>query len=442
MLFTRTDLKRLLIPLLLEQLLVVTIGMADTVMVSTCGEAAVSGVSLVDSINVLLISFFSALATGGAVVTAQYLGKKEPSNASLAAKQLFYVILRVSLAVMTPCLMLRKPILDGIFGSIEDAVMQNAQIYFLLTALSYPFLAIYNSSAALLRSMGNARASLVTSVIMNLINVVGNAILIYGYGMGVMGAGIATLLSRVVGAIVMQFALKSPECIIPYPSFRKLEWRWDIIKKILAVGLPNGFENGLFQTGKLILLRLVSSFGTVSIAANAVANTVTTLQVLPGNAIGLGIITVVGRCVGAGEYKQARQYAVKLLKLTYLIMGALNVAMLLCDPIITAPFHLSQETGLLARRLIALHGAGCITIWPLSFVLPNVLRAAGDARFTMLVSSFSMLMFRIVFGYLLAQYFGLGVLGVWIAMQIDWAFRIACFVTRYRGHKWETKALV
>lgn len=442
MLFSKDDLKRLLIPLLLEQLLVVTIGMADTVMVSSCGEAAVSGVSLVDSINVLLISFFSALATGGAVVTSQYLGKRDRASASLAAKQLFYVILALSLLMTLPCVALRKPILDGIFGAIEPDVMQNAMSYFLLTALSYPFLALYNGSAALLRSMGNAKASLNTSIIMNLVNVAGNALTIYGLGMGVVGAGLATLVSRAVGAAAMQHALKSPVCLIPYPTLRKWEWRGDMVRRILSVGLPNGFENGLFQMGKLLLLRLVSSFGTVSIAANAVANTMSTIQVLPGNAVSLGLITVVGRCAGAGEYEQARLYTKKLMTLAYVCMGALNAAMLLCNPFIAAPFNLSADTEALARALIALHGAGCIVLWPLSFTLPNALRAAGDARFTMIVSSLSMLLCRIAIGYLLARTLVMGVMGVWIAMQIDWVCRVAFFVSRYRGDKWETKALV
>lgn len=225
MLFSKEDLRRLLMPLMLEQLLAVTIGMMDTMMVSTCGEAAVSGISLVDSINVLLINMFSALATGGAVVASQYLGRKERENASMASKQLFYTILLVSGTIMVIFLALRYPLLKLIFGHIEAAVMANAETYFLITVISYPFLALYNASAALLRAMGNAKASLMTSLIMNIINVVGNAILIYGFGWGVAGAGIATLASRIVGAAVMQKSLSKPDNLIPCPNFRKFEWR-------------------------------------------------------------------------------------------------------------------------------------------------------------------------------------------------------------------------
>lgn len=442
MLFSKDDLKKLLIPLLLEQALAVTIGMADTVMVASCGEASVSGVSLVDSINVLLIMVFSALATGGAVVTSQCLGKKDLKQATAAAKQLFYVVLMASLAIMALCLALRYPLLSLLFGSIEADVMNAAQVYFLLSALSYPFLAMYNASAALLRAQGNAKATLYTSIVMNVVNVAGNAVLIFGFGLGVAGAGIATLASRMLGSFAVQCALKSPACTLPSPVLHVWEWRPELIHKILAVGVPNGLENGFFQLGKLLLVRMISTFGTASIAANAVGNTMGTIHCLPGNAIGLAMITVVGQCVGAKEYGQARHYTHLLLKLSYLCMGTLNVVILLCNGIVTKPFNLSPEADALARQVVFIHGAGAALIWPLSFVLPNSLRAAGDARFTMLVSSFSMVMFRIAFGYLLAIPFSLGVVGVWLAMQIDWVFRIACFLLRFHGHKWETKALV
>lgn len=442
MLFSRDDLKRLLIPLLLEQLFAVTIGMMDTVMVSSCGEAAVSGVSLVDSINVLLINVFSALATGGSVVVSQCLGKRDRQQAGRAAKQLFYVILLCSMGVMALCLVFRKPLLVGLFGTIDAEVMDSAQVYFLLSALSYPFLAMYNASCALLRAEGNAKATLTVSVIMNIVNVVGNAALIYGCDLGAAGAGAATLLSRMVGAAATQMALRHPDSAIPYPVLHQLEWHGATVRKILAVGVPNGLENGMFQLGKLMLLGLVSTFGTASIAANAVGNTMTSIQVLPGSAISLAMITVVGQCVGAREFKAARIYVKRLMCLAYLCMGSLNIIMLLMNGVIAKPFHLLPETETLARQIIALHGVGAILFWPTSFVLPNALRAAGDAKFTMLVSSFSMITFRVVFGYLLAAPLGMGVLGVWAAMQIDWLFRIACFIVRFRSSRWESKALV
>ena len=442
MLFSREDLKRLLIPLLLEQALAVTIGMMDTVMVSGCGEASVSGVSLVDSINILLIMVFSSLATGGSVVVAQFLGTRDRARAGKAAKQLYYVVLISSAAIMLPCLLFRGPMLSGIFGAIEDEVMQAALVYFLLTALSYPFLAVYNGSAALLRAIGDSKATLKASIVMNLINVGGNALTIYALGMGVAGAGLATLVSRVIGAMVVQIPLRRPDCAIPYPDFRKFEWDGRMVRMILHIGVPNGLEGGMFQLGKLVLLRMVATFGTVSIAANAVANTVATIQVLPGNAVSLAMITVVGRCVGAHAFDQARYYTRRLMLLAYAGMSVLNILMLVGADLVAAPFSLSAETSALAKRLFMLHGLGCVFLWPMSFTLPNALRAAGDTRFTMLVASLSMLIFRVAAGFLLAQSMGMGVFGVWIAMQIDWVCRIICFIWRFRSGKWEKMALV
>ena len=442
LMFSNTDLRKLLIPLLMEQCLAVLIGMADTVMVASCGEASVSGVSLVDSINVLLIQVFSALATGGAVVTSQYLGKKALKEAQASAKQLFYVVLIASLSIMALCLVFRNWLLSTIFGAVDADVMEAARTYMLLSALSYPFLATYNASAALLRAQGNAKATLVTSLWMNIINVIGNAITIYGLGWGVAGAGLATLLSRMVAAVVCTRKLGNPDCVLPAPKLLELEWQSGMVRRILSIGIPNGLENGFFQLGKLVLVRMISTFGTASIAANAVSNTLGTFQCLPGNAVSLAIITAVGQCVGAGDYQQARHYNWKLLKLVYLVQGTLNVLLLMANGIILKPFNLSAEAEHLGRIIIAIHGAGAATLWPLSFSFPNTLRAAGDARFTMTVSSVSMICFRIVFGYLLGVTFGMGVIGVWVAMQIDWVCRITCFLIRFHGHRWETKAVV
>ena len=442
MLFSREDIRRLLIPLLLEQTLAVTIGMMDTVMVSSCGEASVSGVSLVDSIALLLIQVFSALATGGAVVCSQYLGKRDMEHARSSAKQLYYVVLIASIGISAFCLATGRGLLSLIFGAIEADVMDAAVVYFHITVLSYPFLAAYSASAALLRSMGDSRSTLYTSIVMNVINVAGNALTIYGLGMGAAGAALATLVSRMAGCFVARLPLKRPTSAIPCPVLHAWEWRGDIIRKILSVGVPNGLENGLFQFGKLVLVRMISTFGTVSIAANAVGNTIGSIHALPGNAVSLAMITVVGQCVGAKAYDQARYYTKELMKQAYLWMGLLNIGILLANGVICRPFHLSEETERLARMIVAIHGAGCVVLWPMSFVFPNSLRAAGDARFTMLVSSFSMIAFRVVFGVILGRHLGMGVIGVWVAMQIDWVFRIVCWIVRYRSGKWERMALV
>lgn len=442
MLFSSKDLKRLVIPLLMEQTLVVLIGIADTVMVASCGESAVSGVSLVDSINTLLTLVLSALATGGAVVSSQYLGKQDREDAGIAAKMLFYVVLIFSTVLMAVCLAWGAPMLSGLFGSIEPAVMEAAKTYFVLSALSYPFLAMYNASCALLRSMGNAKATLYTSIAMNVINICGNALTIYVLGWGVFGAGLATLISRIVGAVVTQRMLRRPDCVIPAPKLMQFSWHGEIAGKILKVGIPGGLENGIFQFGKLVLVRLVATFGTAHIAANAVCSSISTFHCLPGNAIGLAMITVVGQCVGARKFDQARHYTRKLMVLAYACMSTLNLFLLVITPWMVSLFNLSADATRLAVMCVCIHGTGCIILWPMGFTFPNALRAAGDAKFTMVVSAFSMVAFRVVFGYVLAKGLGWGVVGVWSAMNIDWIFRITMFILRYRSGKWESKVLV
>lgn len=434
--FSRKQLTRLIIPLVIEQVLAVTIGMADTMMVASVGEAAVSGISLVDSINILLINVFSALATGGAVVASQYLGRREENNARIAAKQLVYATLALSAGIMILSLVTRNGLLRLIFGQISDDVMQNAQIYFLLSALSYPFLAVYNSGAALFRSMGNSKISMYTSALMNLVNVVGNAILIFGAHMGVAGAATATLVSRILGAVIMMLLLRNRELPIYIERMFHPEIHMGMIKNILRIGVPNGLENGMFQVGKILVQGLIATFGTAAIAANAVANNLACMAIIPGSAIGLAMITVVGQCVGANDFEQAKRYTVRLTGLTYLCMAALNLLILISSTFLIGIYQLSPETSRIAIELIVFHCFACAVIWPAAFTIPNGLRAANDVRFTMLTSIFSMWIFRIGFSYILGQWLNMGVLGVWVAMSIDWVFRAILFVVRlYRG-KW------
>ena len=308
MLFSKKDLIKLLGPLIVEQILTVLVGMVDVVMVAAVGEAAVSGVALVDSISILIIQLLAALATGGAVVCSQYIGRRNLVAACHGAGQLITITSACSLLFAGTALLGGRHLLELIFGHAEEAVMNNAAIYFRITAFSYLFLALYNSGAALLRSMGNSRASMMTSLVMNGLNVVGNAICIYGLHMGVEGVAIPTLLSRIVAAILMLILVTRPGNLIHVSHFQDLRPDKELMKNILRVGIPSGLENGMFQFGKLALQSLVSTLGTAAIASFAVASNLVTFHYLPGNALGLGLITIVGQCVGAGEYEQAKQY--------------------------------------------------------------------------------------------------------------------------------------
>lgn len=435
--FTTKYLYTLIIPLIIEQILAVTVGIADTMMISVAGEAAVSGVSLVDMINVLIINIFAALATGGAVIASQFLGQKNQKSACESGSQLLIITFIISIIIMTIVLILKKGLLRLLFGSIENDVMDSAVTYLTISALSYPFLAIYNSCAALFRSMGNSKVSMLTSAFMNAINIVGNAIFIFGFNMGVAGAATSSLISRIISSVVMVILLCNKKNIIHLNLKPKIYINKSMILKILNIGIPNGIENSIFQLGRVLVVSIISIFGTVQIAANAVANNIDSMGVIPGQALNLAMITVIGQCVGAGDYTQAKYYTKRLLKITYIITAILDSVILITLPFILSIYNLSDETIKLATILIYIHNGSAILLWPASFTLPNALRAANDVKFTMIISIFSMIVFRIFFSYIFAMHFGLGAIGVWFAMVIDWIFRVICFVTRFIGGKWQ-----
>ena len=436
LLFSNKDLKKLIWPLIIEQLLTVTVGMMDTVMIASVGESAVSAVSLVESIMILIIQIFAAIATGGAVVAGQFLGAKDEDRACQSANQLILFISVLSIAVMGLVYLLRGFILHQVFGKITAEVMAHSSTYLDIVSLSIPFIALYNGGAALFRTMGNSRISMYTSLLMNAINITGNAIMIYGLHMGVAGAAIPTLVSRIVAAVVMIVLLLNPKQLVHLKRPFSLKFESMLIKRILYIGVPNGLENSMFQLGKILLLSLVSGFGTAAIAANAVSNTLATFMTLPGMAIGFAIITVVSRCIGAGDYEQARYYTRKLIKITYLALLLTNALIILGLPAVLSLYHLSDITASMTTQIIFSYAAATIVIWTPAFSLPNTLRAANDVKFSMVVSILSMWIFRIGFSFLLAKNMGLGVFGVWISMYIDWLVRSILFVLRYKGVSW------
>ena len=435
-LFDNKALVSLILPLVVEQLLAVLVGMADSIMIASVGEAAVSGVSLVDQIMVLLINIFAALATGGAVVAGQYLGHRKQEPACESANQLVWFTTLCAVVITVLVYAGKYVILHGIFGRIEDDVMHHADIYLIIVAMAIPFMAMYNAGAAIFRAMGNSKVSMNVSIIMNLINVGGNALLIYVFHMGTAGVAIPTLVSRIIVLL----------CDEKQALHMKKTWRyrvdWSHVKKILSVGVPNGLENSMFQMGKILVLSLVSSFGTYAIAANAVGNAIALFQILPGMAINLAVTTVIARCVGAGDYEQVRYYNKKLIIITHVSIALTVFGVFAVLPWILKAYNLSDVTAEATRNIIYFHGISAILIWPSSFTLPSTFRASGDVKACMYISMISMWIFRVAFSFVLGKYMGMGVFGIWAAMVIDWAFRGFCFWIRYfKGH-WRRKALV
>ena len=441
-LFSNRELANLIGPLVIEQLLAVLVGMADSIMVANVGEAAVSGVSLVDNIMILIINIFAALATGGAVVAGQYIGRKDEKSACKAATQLVWFVSLSAVAIMIFVYFGKDIILNQVFGHITAEVKGHADIYLLIVTASIPFIALYNGGAAIFRAMGNSQVSMRVSLLMNAINVTGNAILVFGLRIGTAGVAIPTLISRMVAAIVITVLLCNQTRILHIE--RTLKFRFDgrMIRKILAIGVPNGLENSMFQLGKILVLSLVSTFGTYAIAANAVSNAIALFQILPGMAISLAITTVISQCVGANDYEQVHYYLKKLLVIIYVAMAGTVALIFLALPLILKAYNLSDQTAAAATNIIHFHGISAMIIWPLSFALPAAYRAAGDAKACMYTSIVSMWIFRIGFSYLVGKYMGLGVFGVWVAMVIDWVVRAICFIIRYFNGKWKHGAIV
>lgn len=440
-LFSGKDLRRLIIPLFIEQFLAIFVGLADSIMVSSVGEAAVSAVSLVDTIMVLLINVFTALATGGAIVAGQALGRKESGEGCEAVEQTLLFSVIFSTAVMFLVYAGKWLILHVIFGRIEPEVMSSCSRYLIIVTLSIPFLAVYNAGAAMYRAMGDSRTPMIMSLVMNGLNLCGNAILLYGLKWGVEGAAVPTVGSRIFAGVWMLFLIRDEKKVLHARTLLGIRLKWPYLKKILHLAIPFCLENSMFQLGKILLLSLVSGFGTASIAANAVCNSVCNLAILGGMSMGYALSAVAAQCVGAGDYVQVRYYTRKLLGYSYLMLILMNAVVVLLLPLIMQIYNLSDTTAQIASKIITYHAAMAVLIWPASFTLPNVLRAANDVNYCMWVAIASMWIFRIGFSYVLAVFGGMGVFGVWVAMTVDWAVRVIFFVIRYRGKKWEFKAV-
>jgi putative MATE family efflux protein len=434
---------RLLWPLIIEQLLAVTMGAVDTMMVSTVGEFAVSGVNIVDNINNLLIIAFMALSTGGAVVASQYIGRRDLNNSRLAAKQLVYIVTLVALTIMGIALCFRRPIIRLLYGNVEDPVMDAASVYFLITALSYPFLALYNADAALFRSVGNSRITMLIALLVNILNICGNAIFIYGLSMGVAGAALSTLLSRIAAAFISLGLLVRNRCSpVSLSGILKVHPVRSMIRNILNVGIPGGLENSMFQIGRLLTQRIFTGFGVRVFAANAIASVINSFSFMPGMAYCMALITIVGQCVGAGDYEAAKKQTVRIMKIAYATIITISVLIYIFMEPLVSLFRLSSEAHDIAKDFLRVHCISMAIGWPMSFGLPNALRAAGDVRYVMIVATVSMWTVRVSAAYLLVYPLGIGPLGVWLAMGADFAVRGTCYLTRWLRGKWQTKQVI
>ena len=442
LLFSSKDLWKLLIPIMIEQLLNSLMGMVDTMMVSNVGSVAVASVSLVDSINTLVIQVFAALATGAAIICSQYLGRGDKEGCNKAARQIFLTMLVISVSLMLLCLILCKPLLHLIFGSVEPAVMENAIVYFLITVVSYPFIALSNAGGAFYRSCGNSKFPMTISVTSNILNITGNAILIFGFGMGVAGAAASTLFSRIFCAFVVLFYLRKPKQVIVLNQYAKIRPDFSMIQKVLSIGIPAGIENGMFQFGKLAIQSSVSTLATYAITAQAMTNVFENLNGIAAIGVGIGLMTVVGQAIGAGRKEEARYYIVKLTWYGELVLiVTCLLVFILCRPIMRIAGMEQDSADLCYEMMIAITIVKPI-VWSLSFIPAYGLRAAGDVRFSMLTATCTMWFCRVALAIYLIRCCSFGTMGVWIGMFADWTIRGIIFTKRFLGKNWERKKVL
>ena len=436
LLFPRRALWMMLIPLIIEQMLNSLMGMVDTLMVSRVGAEAISAVSLVDSINNLVLQVFAAMAAGAAIICSQYLGRKDEKGCNDAAKQIVLTVVVISSVIMIIGVGFRKPLLHLIFGSVEEAVMTNAQMYFLITALSYPFIALFQAGAAFYRACGNSKFTMKTALIANVANIVGNTLFIFVLQMGAAGAAISTLISRALCAFVVFYALRKPGYAIQLKNYFSIRPDLNLIVKILAIGVPSGIENGMFQFGKLAIQSTVSSLGTAAIAAQAMTIIFENVNGMAAVGIGIGLMTVVGQSIGAGRQEEAKYYIVKLAGYAEVAMIISCILVYIAARPVTVLAGMSEESTALCMQMILAITIVKPLLWVPSFTPPNGLRAAGDVRFSMITATLTMWLCRVALSIFLMRVVKTGPIGVWYGMFADWGVRGVIFTIRFVRGKW------
>ena len=440
--FTRRQITALLIPLMLEQMLSGMMGIVDTMMVTRVGESAISAVSLVDSINTLMLNLLAAMAAGGVIVCSQYLGRREREKANQAARQVLLISVTLSVAVSVVCLIFRRPLVQLIFGQAEQEVLNQAVEYFLVTALSYPFVAAQQTASAVFRASGHAAPPMAVVAMANVTNIIGNSVLIFGLGWGVVGAALSTLFSRVLSAVVLLAALRSPKLEVSIRDYARIRPDREMIGMVFRVGVPTGLENSMFQLGQLAVQSTVSTLGTAAMATQAMTQTLELVAAMPSQAIGIGLLTVAGQCMGAGRVDEAKRYTRQFCWIAEGILAVMSLFMVAMTPVITRVSGMGADSAAATFRLMCLIGLVKMVLWVAAFTLPNAMRAAGDVRFSASISALSMWVFRVGVCVVLCRGFHVGLIGVWIAWFSDWLFRVIVYVWRYRSGRWQKKTVI
>ena len=437
----------MILPMIIQQVLAISVSTINSVMIARAGEAAISGILLVGSLDAVLVIAFSSLVTGGTVTISHAVSHGNKSYARECVKQLFYVSTGIALVIAVAVGIFREPMLNALYGSAEASVLEHANDYLAVMVISFPFLAIYSSGVAVFRVMGNTVIAMWLSFGASVLNVVCNLLFISTLHMGAEGAALSTLIGRILSAVIITGLLCNRRNEIYLEKLFYYRPDWGVIKKMLRIGVPHGVESSMFEFGRLVTQVLISTLGTTVIAANSVANTLASYLYLPSNAIDNAVITVVGRCYGAREVEQVKKYSRMLLLWAYICMWVVSGVLILFGKPIVGLYNLTETGTEIVLKLTVFHCICTSLIRPLGFTLPSVFKATGDVKFTMVVSTVSMWVVRIGLAYILALEnisilgmsipgLGMGIMGVWVAMVIDWGIRALLYSARYVKGTW------
>ena len=434
--FSFKSLTVLFLPILVDQAMVAILNIINSSMVSSSGEGAVAAVNMVDSINLFMINFFIAIATGGTVVVAQYMGRYEAKKAGEASAQAILSCTLCAIAIGALIIAFADPLLSVLFGQADENVMSNARVYLIGCCISYPAFAVFQSVAGALRGMGDTRASMMLSVGMNVVVVILNFIFINGIGLGVLGVTFSLNIARMMAAVASVFYLirTKHELCIKLRYF--LRFSRPLQKSIMLIGLPSASEQMFFHGGKILTQTFIVSLGTASMTAYAISMSMIVLFQVPGQALNLAIMTVVGQCMGAGNIQEAKKFIRSFLVTSFILCTLIALVMLPFTPLMYQMYSPPDGIAFEAFSCMFISIAGTPILWSMAFITPSALRAAGDAKFTSIAAMLSMWIVRVMLGYLLGIVLEFGIVGVVSAMVLEWGVRALIFALRKRGSRW------
>jgi len=432
----------LIVPIFVDSAFIVLMSMLNTAMVSSSGVAAVSAVSMVDSINIFIVSLFIAVATGGTVIVAQYKGSGNDEMVSKSAAQAISTVAIISVVISALVIIFHNAVLGFLFGNADADVLHNAKIFLIGSCISYPFIAVYQAATGALRGVSETKACLMLSLILNVTYFLLNILLITIFDLGVVGLSISLIVGRMLGMAASIVYLVKYNQTLRFKIKNALKVNFSILKKIMFIGIPFAMEQMFFNGGKLLTQTFIVQLGTMALTVNAIANSISMLFQIGGTSLSVAVVTVVGQCIGRKDTEDARKFIKSFLGLSSLFFLIMTAIILPLFPMLMKLYSPPDEIVSSIFWLIVMLAISQPLLWSLSFILPSALRAAGDSKFTSVASLLSMWLFRIILGYLLGITLEMGIVGVWLAMVAEWGVRGALFAWRFKGDKWYRHKLI